>query len=69
MTTDYVIYDKANDHMVRFSNGDIILYGSVSEALEDVIYGNEEVVKVTDLSLSNQYKVRRQINKQIIYGL
>ena len=34
--TDYVLWDKANDHLLRFENNDdIIIYGNKEEAEED----------------------------------
>jgi hypothetical protein len=61
--TDYVIWDKANDNLVRFgSNDDIVIYGSKEEAEIDC-YGNEYVTKCTDLPLHHQEELLNQINK------
>ena len=61
--TDYVIYDKANDHAIRWeSDGDIIIFGDKNEALEDC-RGNEYVIKCTDLSKHWQEELVKQLNK------
>jgi len=46
--TDYVIYDKANDHVLQDSQGRIILYGDETEAEAD-LYGNETIISCTEL--------------------
>lgn len=43
-TNDYVLYDKANDHIVTDSQGEIIFYADKQEAMDDC-YGNEIVIK------------------------
>jgi beta-galactosidase/beta-glucuronidase len=59
---DYVIYDKANDHVLQFeTDGSVIIYGSKDEALEDC-RGNESVVSCTDLPQHWQEKILTQIN-------
>lgn len=52
-TTDFVLYDKANDSVVCFSDGYPIIYGIKEEAIEDC-YGNESVVSCTDLPKHQQ---------------
>lgn len=60
--TDYVIYDEANDSVVRWeSNGDIILFGEKSEADADC-RGNEIVIPCTDLPLKWQTEIINQLN-------
>ena len=60
--TDYVIYDKANDHVIQFeSNGDIVIFGDKDEALADC-RGNESVVSCTELPQHWQEKILLQIN-------
>jgi len=59
-STDYVIYDEANDKMLCFGNGDVILFADRTEAVED-LYGNEVVVQVGDLSKKNQLIILNQI--------
>jgi hypothetical protein len=56
----YVLYDKANDHVVRWSNGNIILYANKEDAKNDC-YGNEYVVLVTELP----YSIKETILKQL----
>jgi len=51
--TDYVLYDKANDSIVCFDDGEPIIYGIKEEAIEDC-YGNEYVVSCTDLPKHQQ---------------
>lgn len=47
--TDYVIYDEANDNVIKFERfGDIVIYGSKEDALMDC-RGNEIVIPCTQL--------------------
>ena len=48
INNDYVLYDKANDHIVTDSRGNIIFYGVKQEAIDDK-YGNEIVIKYSKL--------------------
>jgi len=48
-TEDYVLYDKANDHIVTDSQGQIIFYADKQEAINDK-YGNEIVIKYNKLT-------------------
>ena len=57
---DYIIYDQANDKMLCFGNGDVILFADRNEAVED-LYGNEVVVQFQDLSQKNQLIILNQI--------
>jgi len=58
---DYVIYDKANDHVLEFErSGEIIIYGSKEEAQEDC-RGNEYVVKATDLPKHHIKRIVEQL--------
>ena len=59
--TDYVLWDKANDTLVCFSDGDIVIYGDRAEAELDC-YGNEYVTKCTDLPIHHQEKLIKQLN-------
>jgi hypothetical protein len=60
--TDYVIYDRANDHVLQFeSDGTYVIFGVKEEALEDC-RGNEEVVSCTELPIHWQEKLLLQIN-------
>jgi hypothetical protein len=64
---DYVIYDQANDKMLCFGNGDVILFADRNEAVED-LYGNEVVVQFQDLSQKNQLIILNQIkNNESFY--
>ena len=61
--TDYVLWDKANDNLVRWeSNGDIVIYGDKEEAENDC-YGNEYVTKCTDLPEHHQKELLDQVKK------
>lgn len=61
--TDYVIYDKANDSVVRWEgDGDIIIFGDIDEAAADC-RGNESVIPCTELPLNLQEELINQINK------
>lgn len=60
--TDYVIYDRANDHVIQFEDGHIVIFGNKEEAIEDC-RGNEEVLSCTDLPKHWQEIILNQINK------
>jgi len=58
---DYVLYDRANNHLVRFEkSGDIVLYGIKEEAQDDR-YGNEEVIQFEKLPKDKQKEIINQI--------
>lgn len=59
--SDYVLYDRANDHVLQFSNGDIIIFGNKDEAEEDC-RGNEEVISCDDLPVHWKEVLISQIN-------
>ena len=61
-STDYVLYDEANDHVIQFSNGSVVIYGNKGEAEEDC-YGNERVVSCTDLPEHWKQVIVNQVNK------
>lgn len=62
--TDYVIYDRANDHVIQWeSNGDMVIFGNMEDAIADC-RGNEEVVKCTVLPAHHQEKLIAQINRE-----
>jgi hypothetical protein len=60
--TDYVIYDWANDHVVSFENGDVVIFGSKHEAVADC-RGNEKVIPCTELPNHWKEFIIKQINK------
>ena len=49
---DYVIYDKGNDSVLKFSTGDIIIFGNKEEALNDC-RGNESVIPFLNMPIKN----------------
>jgi hypothetical protein len=55
-STDFVIYDKANDHIVEFSQGDPVIFGEREEAEMDC-RGNEEVISCTALPPHKQVEL------------
>jgi glutathionyl-hydroquinone reductase len=60
--TDYVLWDKANDTLVKWSSNDnVVIFGNKFEAEMDC-YGNEYVTKCTDLPKHHQEKLIEQIN-------
>jgi hypothetical protein len=59
--TDYVLFDKANDTLVRFTNGKVIIYSDIEEAEIDC-YGNEYVTRCTDLPEHHQEDLIKQLN-------
>lgn len=61
-STDYVLYDRANDHVLKFeTSGKVIIFGNKQEAIEDC-RGNEEVISCTDLPKHWQETILTQIN-------
>jgi hypothetical protein len=60
--TDYVLWDKANDRLVTFTDGEVVIYGDKEEAEIDC-YGNEYVTKCTDLPEHHQEALKKQIEK------
>jgi hypothetical protein len=63
--TDFVIWDKANDNLIRWeSNGDIVIFGDKYEAENDC-YGNESVVSCTDLPQHHQEELLNQIKRNL----
>lgn len=59
-STDYVIYDKANDNVLSDSYGRVILFGDKSEADADC-RGNEIVIPCTELPIDWQEKIKQQL--------
>jgi hypothetical protein len=59
--TDFVIYDKANDHVLQDSYGRVILFGNKDEALDDC-HNNESVIPCTELSDYWKQVITYQIN-------
>lgn len=58
---DYVLFDKANNNLYCDSYGRVVIFGTKDEAEEDC-YGNESVVRCTDLPLKLQLLLITQIN-------
>lgn len=58
--TDYVIYDKFNDHVLQDSYGRVLIFGDEREAIND-LYGNECVVRCTELPQHWQEKIKKQL--------
>ena len=59
---DYVLYDKANNSLYKWSNGDIVLFADKNDATEDCC-GNEEVMQVDDLPYELKQIIINQITK------
>ena len=57
---DYVLFDKANNNLYSDSYGRVILFGIKEEAEEDC-YGNESVVRCTDLPIDLQELILNQM--------
>ena len=64
---EYVIYNRELDNMLRFTTGEVIIYGDKQEAMND-LYGDEEVVLIQDLSLRNQKIISDQLEEYPILG-
>lgn len=62
--TDYVIYDKANDHPLQDSYGNILIFGNIDDALDD-LRGNEMVIPCTYLPIHWQEELIKQIEPPI----
>lgn len=62
--TDYVLWDKANDTLVTFPDGEVVIYGDKEEAENDC-YGNEYVTRCTDLPEHHQEALKKQIEKYL----
>ena len=60
MNKDYFLYDKANDSLYKFSNGDIVFFADKNEAQEDC-RGNEIVVQYKDLPVHKKLEVNKQL--------
>lgn len=60
--TDYVIYDEFNDNVLQDSYGRVLIFGDLREAVDD-LYGNERVVKCTELPQHWQEIILKQINQ------
>lgn len=57
---DYFLYNRAKDQVICFGNGDVVIYGSIQEAIYDC-YGEEEIVTYDQLPKQWQLTIRRQI--------
>jgi len=62
INTDYFIYDRANDHIVCWDDGDIVFYGDLDEAIDD-LYGNEEILTYDELPHHWKELVNQQIKQ------
>ena len=62
--TDYYLYDKANDSLVKFSKGDIIFYGDIDEAENDC-FGNECIVQYNNLPIHKKLQIAEQVIQQL----
>ena len=58
--TDWVIYDKGNDHVLQDPYGRVLIFGNPDDSLYD-IYGNEEAVRCTELPLHWQKRILEQL--------
>ena len=60
MKDKWVLYDRGNDSFVMYLlNGNIRFFDSEDDASDDC-YGNEEVIKLTDLPKSKQEELINQ---------
>ena len=60
LETHYVVYDKANDHVLMFDDGTILIYGDKDEALLNCL-GNESVVSCKELPAHWQEAISTQL--------
>lgn len=58
--TDYVVYDKINDHVLQDSMGHIIIFGNKDEAIADC-YANEIAIPCIELPTHWQNELVKQI--------
>lgn len=60
--TDYVIYNKSTDWVVKFStSGNILIYANIEEAVEDCMHEGDEAVRCTDLPKHHKELLTKQI--------
>jgi len=59
---DFVIYDRANDYVIQFSSGGIVIYGDENEALIDC-KGDDNAIPCTELPEHWRNILLTQINK------
>ncbi len=57
---DYCLYDRANNSLVKFDSGDIVLYAAKDEAINDK-YGNEQVIQFENLPIDKQKEIIKQL--------
>lgn len=62
--TDYVVYNPKQKSLLKFTNGDIIIYGDIHEAQEDCD-NNEIVIPCTELPIDLQEILVEQINSNL----
>jgi len=60
---DYFIYDRANDNVLCFGNGDIVFFSSLEEALDD-LYANEEILTYDELPNDWKELVTKQLKDE-----
>jgi hypothetical protein len=59
-STDYVIYDKANDNVIQFGDGNVVIFADKQDAIKDC-YKNEIVIPCTQLPKHWQEIIIKQI--------
>ena len=59
--TDYVIYRPNINDLLRFGDGEIIIYGNIDDAKGD-LYGDEYVISCTKLNDEFKKELLKQIN-------
>lgn len=61
--TDYFIYDKANDNVVQFSSGLIVIFDTIEEA-QSVCLGNESVITYEELPNIWRCEILKQVERE-----
>lgn len=60
---DYFLYNKKNNSLLKFKNGNIIFYADKNEALKDCYY-NEEVLIFENLPNDKQKEIIKQLKQK-----
>lgn len=63
--TDFVIYDEVTENVIRFTNGEIIIFGDEDDAINDC-GDNQKVISCTELPEHLQDELLLQINKELV---
>ncbi len=60
--SDLVVFNPDTNELLRFSNGDVLIYGDRDEAEEDALI-SEIVIRAIDLPIELQNEIINQLKK------